>query len=224
MAAVIRSVNVVSALRESPGTVGVTAIDKRPVTGPVPVRALGLYRDIQADRRHHGGEFQAVYGFAREEYVYWESVLGRPLADGSFGENLTVEGSVGRATSTGAGEWALDDLEIGAVVRIGTVTLQVTAPRTPCRVFADWVGRDGWVKEFARHGRTGVYFRVVVKGAVSAGDALEVVEAPGHGIGVARFFAGLDEGDAAVLSAWARDTGTPLHHEVAERIDRALVG
>ncbi|MGL3199121.1 MOSC domain-containing protein, partial [Curtobacterium flaccumfaciens] len=37
------------------GTIGVTAIDKRPVEGPVRVRPLGLFADVQADRKHHGG-------------------------------------------------------------------------------------------------------------------------------------------------------------------------
>jgi len=54
----------VSALLPDPGTIGVTAIDKRPVDGPVHVRPLGLRADVQADRKHHGGLDQAVYVFA----------------------------------------------------------------------------------------------------------------------------------------------------------------
>ena len=57
----IRAVCVVEQLITVPGRVGVSAIDKRPVDGPVQVRELGLHGDIQADRKHHGGEWKAVY-------------------------------------------------------------------------------------------------------------------------------------------------------------------
>ncbi len=85
MPGVIEAVNVVSALHRSPGTVGVTAIDKRPVEGAVAVRPYGLYRDVQADRKHHGGLFQAVYSFSREEYGYWQGQFGREISAGSSG-------------------------------------------------------------------------------------------------------------------------------------------
>lgn len=38
------------------GAVGVTGIDERPIAGPVAVRTLGLYTDLQADCANHGGE------------------------------------------------------------------------------------------------------------------------------------------------------------------------
>ncbi len=52
---------VVSALRSDPGAVGVTAIDKRAVDGVVKIGKYGLFADVQADRKHHGGLDQAVY-------------------------------------------------------------------------------------------------------------------------------------------------------------------
>jgi MOSC domain-containing protein YiiM len=63
-----------------------TAIDKRPVSGPVAVRRLGLEGDEQADRVYHGGVHQAVYAYAREDLDWWEADLGRELRDGAFGE------------------------------------------------------------------------------------------------------------------------------------------
>src|SRR4051794_20401706 len=77
---------------------GITGIDKRPVTGPVEVRApgaggeSGLVGDRIASARHHGGPDQAVYAYAREDLDAWERELGRPLPPGSFGENLTTSG------------------------------------------------------------------------------------------------------------------------------------
>lgn len=210
MPKVIEAVNVVSQLRPAPGTVGVTAIDKRPVEGPVAVRPYGLYRDVQADRKHHGGLFQAVYAFSREEYGYWESAFGRPLAAGEFGENLTTRGL------------DLDDLEIGTTIQVGSAVLRATAPRTPCRVFADFLKRQSLIKEFTSRGRTGVYFQVVANGDLRAGDPIEVLASPGHGVGVAAFFAGIDAPAARRLLDWSVVSGTRLHREVAARTARVL--
>ena len=83
---------VVSALRPDAGTVGITAIDKRPVIGAVKVGRLGLYADVQADRKHHGGADKAVYAYAQEDADFWSAQLGRDLPPGWFGENLRVSG------------------------------------------------------------------------------------------------------------------------------------
>src|SRR5687767_1149230 len=81
-------------------TVGVTGIRKRPVDAatlraPGPKRGgfgSGLVDDFIGDVRHHGGDLQAVYAFAREELDFWEGRLGVELGNGSFGENLTTIG------------------------------------------------------------------------------------------------------------------------------------
>ncbi|MFD7416431.1 MOSC domain-containing protein, partial [Kitasatospora purpeofusca] len=77
-----------------------TGIDKRPVDGPVFVSApgpkgtgaVGLAGDRVYDVKHHGGPDQAVYAYAREDLDAWQEELGRPLANGVFGENLTTLG------------------------------------------------------------------------------------------------------------------------------------
>ncbi|UZN02538.1 MOSC domain-containing protein [Cellulomonas sp. S1-8] len=168
----ILAVCVVHALRPDPGVVGVTAIDKRPVTGPVRVGPYGFRADVQADRRYHGGADQAVYAYGQDDADHWARELGRDLPPGWFGENLRVAGLDPNAA------------RIGEVWRVGDeVVLQVTAPRTPCPTFARWVGGDderGWVRRFGDEGRVGAYLRVVRRGAVQAGDAV-VVEAADAG-------------------------------------------
>jgi MOSC domain-containing protein YiiM len=160
---------VVHALLPDDGAVGTTAIDKRAVDGPVRVRRLGLYADVQADRKHHGGEEQAVYAYAQEDAVYWGSELDRPLDSGWFGENLRVEG----VDVSGA--------RVGERWRIGGedgVVLEVTGARMPCQTFARWLGGDlekGWVKLFTIAGRPGAYLKVVKQGQIAAGDSIEVV-------------------------------------------------
>ena len=157
-------------LRPDAGTIGVTAIDKGPVAGPVRVGPYGVYADVQADRKHHGGLDKAIYAYAQEDADHWASELGRDLPPGWFGENLRVEGIDVNAALVGE-RW-----QIGS-----RVVVEVTMPRTPCQTFARWVGGDderGWVKRFSDARRLGPYLRVVEKGRVEAGDELTVIHRP----------------------------------------------
>ena len=174
---------------------GVTAIDKRPVDGPVQVGTLGLRGDVQASRTHHGGPDKAVYALDQAEADHWAAELGREVGPGLFGENLRVSGRV-------------DDAEIGERWLVGEhLELEVTGPRSPCATFARWLGQGGWVKRYALRGRPGVYLRVVVPGTVATGAPITVVHRPGHGVSVARWFAANDPADARVLLA-AEAAGT----------------
>ena len=159
----------VHALRHDRGPVGVTAIDKRALDGPVRVGAYGVRGDVQADRKHHGGLDQAVYAYSQDDADFWAAQLGRDLAPGWFGENLRVAGLDPNASRVGE-RWHVGE----------RVVLEVTGPRTPCATFARWVGgadERGWVKRFGAEGRLGAYLRVVRVGEVTAGD--EVVVEPG---------------------------------------------
>jgi MOSC domain-containing protein YiiM len=149
-----------------------TAIDKRPLAGAVDVDHLGLVPDEQADRKYHGGPEQALYAFAVEDYDHWIEQLGRPLAPGQFGENLTTRGIDVNAARIGE-QW-----------RVGAITVQVTGPRIPCVVFAAHLDEKGWVRRFAARDRTGAYLRVVTPGKVRGGDEIVVLDRPDHGVTV----------------------------------------
>jgi MOSC domain-containing protein YiiM len=153
-----------------------SGIDKRPVTGRVAVGTLGLDGDVQVNRRHHGGEGQAVYAYAQEDADWWSAELGRELPAGRFGENLRTTGLDLRTALLGD-RW-----------RIGTALFEVTAWRTPCANFARFWGVPDLVERFAAHGATGAYLRVLTPGDVGAGDAVEVVSRPTHGITVETAF------------------------------------
>ena len=145
---------------------GRSAIDKRPVAGPVAVGSLGLDGDECADKEFHGGVEQALYAYAREDLDWWTDQLGRELRNGSFGENLTTAGiSVTTAL-------------IGEIWQVGTAVVQVTSPRVPCVTFKSWLDEPHWVKRFANAGRTGAYLRVLSEGSVRAGDELRVLSRP----------------------------------------------
>ncbi|MFB7556114.1 MOSC domain-containing protein [Streptomyces brevispora] len=170
-----------------------TGIDKRPVDGPVAVTApgpkgtgaVGLAGDRVYDVKHHGGADQAVYAYAREDLDDWGAELGRPLANGAFGENLTTLGLDVNAALIGE-RW-----------RIGPdVLLEVSCARIPCRTFQGWLGRDGWIKRFTRAALPGAYLRVIEPGDIRAGDPVEIMHRPDHDVTVALVFRAMTvEGD-----------------------------
>lgn len=176
----VTDVNVVHAVRrDEHGDSGETAIDKRPVGGRVPLRTLGLQGDRQLNQANHGGRDKAVYAYAAEDLEWWSEHLARAIAPGRFGENLTTSG----LDVTGAliGErWRVGGAD-GALV-------EVTQPRSPCRTFQDWMGEPHWVKRFTEHGAPGAYLRVLDEGSVAAGDPIEVVHRPAHGISIGACF------------------------------------
>ncbi|MEU8524150.1 MULTISPECIES: MOSC domain-containing protein [Streptomyces] len=162
---------------------GMTGIDKRPVEGPVRVESpgargvsgSGVAGDAVCDLRFHGGEDRAAYAFAREDLDRWERELGRPLANGSFGENLTTLGL------------DVNGALIGERWRIGAdLVVEVTGGRIPCRTFAGFVEEDGWVRRFTQsQAGPGALLRVIEPGEIRAGDAVAVVHRPDHDITVA---------------------------------------
>jgi MOSC domain-containing protein YiiM len=196
----------VHALLDDSGSVGVTAIDKRPIEGAVPVRRLGIRGDVQASRAHHGGVDKAVYAFADEDAAHFAGVLGRDVAPGSFGENLRTSGI--DVTGAVIGErWAVGE----------RLVLEVTMPRTPCATFARRLGERGWVRRFQQEGRPGAYLKVVVTGDVASGDELQVVSRPAHGVTIGECFAGLTSDRAALLlSDQGPPSLAPVMREVAE--------
>ncbi|WP_166844584.1 MOSC domain-containing protein [Isoptericola sp. BMS4] len=176
----------VRALLPDSGSVGVTGIDKRPVEGRVRARPIGLYGDVQADREHHGGYDQAVYAYAEEDAERWSAELGYAITPGLFGENLRTRGL------------PVSGAVIGERWRVGTATLEVTQPRTPCQTFARRLGSPPrWVRRFTEENRTGAYLRVVEPGELGAGDAIEVVSRPAHGVTVADWFGAANRLDGA---------------------------
>jgi MOSC domain-containing protein YiiM len=171
-----------------------TAIDKRPVPGPVEVGWLGLAGDEQSDTENHGGREQALYVYAREDLDWWVERLSRELADGVFGENITTGG----VDVTGA--------LIGEIWQLGTAVVQVTSPRIPCMVFAGWLDEYHWVKRFASAGRPGAYLRVLEQGVVRAGDRLEVISRPDERVTIAESMIAY-YGDAELMERLLRVAG-----------------
>lgn len=155
-----------------------TGIWKFPVVGRVPVAGVNVGGDEQADLSVHGGADKAVYSYAVEDYAWWSLELGRGLGPGTFGENLTTRGV--EVTRSIVGErW-----------RVGAVLLEVSEPRLPCWKLSLRMGDPHFLKRFAEALRPGAYLRIIEGGDLGAGDSVEVVSVPDHGVTietVARF-------------------------------------
>lgn len=201
-------------LLQDEGSVGVTAIDKRAVTGPVKVHKLGLHADIQASRLHHGGEDQALYAYSQADADYWTDQLQRELPPGIFGENLRVSG----IETTGA--------IIGERWKIGLdVEVEVTSPRTPCATFQRRMDEAQWVKRFAEAGRVGTYLRVVRTGTIRAGDHIHRLYVPTHGVTIGKWFSEPTVEDMEALRDADADGEIRLQPEFQEafaRLERRL--
>ncbi len=170
------------------GRLGRTAIDKRPVDGPVAVGRLGLEGDEVADAADHGGPDQAVYVYAQEDLDHWARQVGLPLTPGMFGENLTTAGIDVNEALVGE-RWQVGEPGVGPLLEVASV-------RRPCRVFANFlalhgVEATGWVRRFTVEGRPGPYLRVLETGTVTVGDPVEVVHVPAHALTVRRLLRAL---------------------------------
>ena len=161
-----------------------SAIDKRPVEGPVGIGVLGIAGDSVADTRHHGGIDMAVHHYPHDHYPVWREWLGdHPLLAGpaAFGENLMA---------TGLTE---DDVHIGDRFRLGSALLEISQPRQPCWKIEHRFDRRGMVARIIERHDCGWYYRVIEEGEAQAGDALTLVETGHDGWSVARVFAALHD-------------------------------
>ena len=173
------SVNVTSVVHEGQwtGSEGRTGIDKRGVLGRVAFAHEQVANDVIIDRNAHGGYDQAVYAYAREDADWWEREIGISIDNGRFGENLTTQGIDVNAALIGE-RW-----------QIGSVILEVSQPRIPCRVFAGFWQRPTLIKEFMAAGRPGAYLRIIQEGEIGVGDSIEVIHLPKHAITIADLYA-----------------------------------
>ncbi|MEU9509808.1 MOSC domain-containing protein [Micromonospora sp. NPDC048170] len=188
---------------------GRSGIDKRPVDGPVLLRADGVAGDFIGERAHHGGPDQAVYAYAEEDAAWWAAEIGRSIRPGGFGENLTT--------------YAVDvtDAVIGEQWAVGSALLQVTKPRTPCTTFAGFWGVPDLIRRFTVRATPGAYLRVLREGEVGAGDPVEVVDRPAHGVTIGEVFRAM----SLEPELLPRLLDAPeLPEQIREKVSRRLAG
>jgi MOSC domain-containing protein YiiM len=169
-----------------------TAIWKAPVPGRVAFRGVNVDGDDQGDRSAHGGPDKAVYAYAAEDLAWWSGRLDRELGPGTFGDNLTTGGVDVRGAVVGE-RW-----------RVGDALLEVAQPRIPCFKLGIRMADQDFPRRFAAAGRPGAYLRIVAEGRVGAGDPIELLHRPAHGVtvgDVAAAYHGDRAGAARLLAA-----------------------
>lgn len=151
-----------------------TAIDRRPVAGPLALSVEGFDGDRVSDLSVHGGPDKAVCCFASEHYADFSARLGRPLEIPSFGENLTLAGLLETAAC------------VGDTFAIGTAAVQITQPRQPCFKLAGKLAEPRVIEWTYATGQCGFYFRVLQPGHVAPGAALALMARPHPELTIAR--------------------------------------
>ena len=136
----------------------VTGIFKERVKGSIPLLELGLTGDVICNKKHHGGQDQAIYCYSVEDYGWWSKALGREVLFGTFGENFTTSGQ------------DLSEICVGDLFCSKSVTLQVSAPRIPCNILASRMNDKDFGKRFMEVGKSGAYCRVLKAGEAKEGD------------------------------------------------------
>lgn len=146
-----------------------SAIDKKPVAGPIYTDFLGLAGDEQGDHRFHGGVDKAVNFYPYEHYGFWRNRLGAmSLLDtpGAFGENLSTLGMTE------------NDLCLGDKLRIGTTLMEISQIRQPCWKLNLRFGIREMASLVQHSLRTGFYCRVLEPGVLEAGNVIKLVVRP----------------------------------------------
>ena len=153
-----------------------TGIFKFPTDKSVRVTKPGLEGDVIVSKKHHGGPDQAIYVYGAADYAWWAKELGKEILPGAFGENLTI------------GELESAQFNVGDMLHIGDVILQVSAPRIPCGTFAARMDDSQWVKRFRDAERPGLYCRVLKDGFAQAGDAVSVERFTGETVSILEMY------------------------------------
>jgi len=165
----VLSVNVGTAHEfEYSGRPAKSAIWKSPAVGRIAARGVNLDGDEQADRKAHGGPDKAVYAYAVEDLRWWEQQIGRSLAYGELGENITTEGI------------EVNNALVGERWEIGTTVLEVSEPRIPCWRLGVRMNDKMFPRRFTEALRPGAYLRIIIEGDVGTGDEIRVVKRPDH--------------------------------------------
>lgn len=126
----------------------------------------GLAGDKQRNHHIHGGPTRALCLYSMElvEALRRE---GHPIAPGSTGENITLEGI----------DWRM--VAPGVRLALGETEIEITSFTSPCgqirRSFSDYDSRRIWQGEYPGWSRA--YARVIVEGVIHTGDVARILDA-----------------------------------------------
>lgn len=141
-----------------------TGIFKYP-TSSIELGLENVVNDAIVDRKHHGGILRAVYAYSETHYHYWRKFYPKaPWRYGIFGENITID------------DFDENEVHVGNQYQISDTIIEVTEPRLPCMKLGLVFDDQKIIKQFWNSTKSGVYFKVVKKGNIKAGDAVELIK------------------------------------------------
>lgn len=154
-----------------------TGIFKREQTASITVTKNGVLNDVVVDKRYHGGEHLAVYGFSKKHYSFFQKYYQNiSFYNGIFGENLTIDDLDERT------------LKIGDTFQIGSATLQISQPRLPCKTLNAVFKSNKMIQLFLNNTYSGVYFRVLKEGEIYKNDKLVLLNRENNSINVSDIY------------------------------------
>jgi MOSC domain-containing protein YiiM len=186
-----------------------TGIFKFPSKASVQVTKLGLRDDVICDTKNHGGSDQAVYVYSGVDYAWWSKELGRELTPGTFGENLTIS------------DLESSGFRIGDRLYLGTVILEVSAPRIPCSTLAARMGDPKFTQQYRQAERPGLYCRVIQTGMLRVGDAVKIEPSREESVSLIDVFRGHYEKNLSEDSIW-RQLKAPISSRIRAGLEKEL--
>ena len=126
----------------------------------------GVIGDMQADLNHHGGEERVLHHFPLEhygQYRRWDLMAGFKDVP-AMGENISTVG--------------LDEsqVNIGDIVQIGSVVLQITQPRSPCFKLNLQFGHPKFALAMQESRMCGWFYKVLTEGEINANNSVHLIE------------------------------------------------
>ncbi|QYJ79072.1 MOSC domain-containing protein [Shewanella acanthi] len=143
-----------------------TGIKGKRAAAKLEVHRSHVQGNIQADVKHHGGDDRVLHHFPREhygQYRRWDLITH--LEDvPSMGENISTVG----LNET--------QVNIGDILQIGEVTVQVTQPRSPCFKLNLQFGHKDFALAMQESQLCGWFYRVITPGVINVTDKIELVQ------------------------------------------------
>ncbi len=131
---------------------------KRPSVDGLIVKKLNIENDIFDAPKYHCREHSVVYAFSWPGLQSYAQVLSlTDIQMGDVGENLSLS--------------ELDEAQVfvGDQFQVGEVLLEATSPRIPCSKLNFRFQSKDAQRLFIKHGKSGVYFRVLRPGRIQLG-------------------------------------------------------
>ena len=143
-----------------------SGMDNKLAVQTLKVMLHGIVGDAQADPVHHGGEERVLHHFPREhygQYRRWDLITNNKDVP-AMGENISTVG--------------LDEsqVNIGDIIQIGEVLLQVTQPRSPCFKLNLQFNHPKFALAMQESRMCGWFYKVLKEGEIKASDSINLIE------------------------------------------------